>query len=145
MKTRSFLFLLASLQFADLCVADDRIVTIDQKARFLTAEQNGLLKLYRFADSTEITLNTTKATPEHLLPGQTVVFNTFGASTAVKIAASGTGCAPCSSNPLKLRNITVEIRVEGTDRVLYQDGKLWIEHLSATVGSRLKSSPVGAQ
>jgi hypothetical protein len=131
MNIRTIFCLLASLLFAGLCAADERIVTVDQKAKFLTAEQNGLLKLYRFADSTEITINGTKGNPDQLLPGQTVVFKTVGASTAVKIAASGIGRAPTASNPLKLHTITVEIRVDGTDRVLYQDGKLWIEHMSA--------------
>lgn len=131
MNARSLLFFLASLLFPVLCVAEERIVTIDSKAKFLTAEQNGILKLYRLGDSTEITLNGSKATLDQLLPGQTVSCKTFGAITALRIAASGIGSVAAASNPPKLHTITVQIRVDGTDRVLYQDGKLWIEHLAA--------------
>jgi hypothetical protein len=130
-NARSFLFLLCSLLFAHLSVADERIVTINPQAKFLTAEQNGLLRLYRAPDAADITINGVKSTLDQLLPGQTVVLKTVGACAAIKIAASGLGHASNSSSPLKLRSITVQIRVDGTDRVLYQDGKLWIEHLAA--------------
>jgi len=131
MTVRSFLFLLCSLLFAGLCAADERIVAINPQAKFLTAEQNGILKLYRTAEFTEITVNGVKSALDQLLPGQAISVKTLGASTAMKIAASGLGQASSSPSPLKLRSVTVQIRVDGTDRILYQDGKLWIEHLAA--------------
>jgi hypothetical protein len=131
MKARSLLFLLASLLFVGLCAAEERIVTIDAQTKYLTAEQNGVLKLYRFSDSTEITLNGKKAGVDQLLPGQTVACKTVGAVSALSITAAGLGRGATASTPLKLHTIIVEMRVDGSDRVLYQDGKLWIEHLAA--------------
>ena len=131
MNARRLLFLFASLLLAGLCAAEERIVTIDSQAKLLTAEENGILKLYRITEVTEITLNGLKVTLDQLLPGQTAAVKTFGAIDALRITASGIGRGPTASNPLKLHTISIHIRVDGTDRVLYQDGKLWIEHLAA--------------
>ncbi len=131
MNIHRVVFLLAMLLWAGACSGDDHIATIDPQAKYLTAEQSGVLKLYRVTDTTEITVNGAKATLQQLLPGQTIAVKLAGSLTAVKIAASGLANAPQSSRPLSLRSITVQMRVDGTDRVFYQDGKLWIEHMSA--------------
>jgi hypothetical protein len=125
------LVLFASLLLTNLCAGDDRIVAIDLQAKLLTTEQNGILRLYRLADATEITVNGAKATVQQLLPGQTVAVKTADALTAAKIAASGLGQATAPARSLALRSVTVQMRVDGSDRVLYQDGKLWIEHHDA--------------
>jgi hypothetical protein len=117
--------------FAGLCTADDRIVSVDPKTKLLTVEQGGQLKLYHAEDSTEVTLNGVKASFSELQPGHTVAVKAVGAVTALRLAASGLGHAPTSSSPLMLRSVAVQIRVDGSDRVLYSDGKLWIEHLAA--------------
>jgi len=113
------------------CMADDRIVAVDPQSKLLTVEQNGALKLCRVVDTTDITVNGVKATMPQLLPGQTVEMKLSGALTAVKIAASGLGNASNASRPGALRSVIVQMRVDGADCVLYQDGKLWIEHMSA--------------
>ena len=131
MNVPRILSLLAIFACAHLCLGDDRIATIDAQAKYLTVEQSGALKLYRVTDTTEITVNGAKATFQQLLPGQTVAVKLAGSVTALKIAASGLGSTANSARPLALHSVTVQMRVDGTDRVLYQDGKLWIEHMSA--------------
>ena len=129
MNARFWFLLIACLILANYCFAEERIVTIDPKTKLLTADQNGAIRLYRIADSAEITVNGAKASTQQLLPGLTIAVKT-DAITAVKIAASGIG-RPVATTPPALRSIIVQMRVDGTDRVLYKDGQLWIEHLSA--------------
>jgi hypothetical protein len=126
-----FLFLLATFVPAIAGLGDDRIVSVDQQAKFLTVEQNGALKLYRLTDTTDITVNGSKGSMQQLLPGQTIAVKLAGAVTATKVAASGLGSNASSARPLGLRAVTIQIRVDGSDRIFYQDGKLWIEHMSA--------------
>lgn len=126
-----FLILLAAFFSANTGRGDDRIVTVDQQAKFLTVEQNGLLKLYRLTDMTDISVNGSKGSIQQLLPGQTVAVKLAGSITATKVAASGLASNPGSARPLALRAVVVQMRVDGSDRVFYQDGKLWIEHMSA--------------
>jgi len=124
-----FLFMIFLLTAAGF--SDDRIVSVDQQTKLMTVEQGGLLKLYRLADTTDITVNGVKASVSQLLPGQTVAVKLAGAVTAVKVAASGLASNASSARPLALHSVTVQIRVDGSDRLFYQDGKLWIEHMSA--------------
>jgi len=131
MNRPGIISLLTIFASVSVCFSDDRISTVDAQAKYLTVEQNGALKLYRVMDTTDITVNGAKATLQQLLPGQTVAVKIAGSVTAVKITASGLGSTAASARPLALHSVTVQMRVDGTDRVLYQDGKLWIEHMSA--------------
>jgi hypothetical protein len=129
--TKRLFLLLVLLAIGTTCFADDHIVSVDPSSKVLSVEQDGMLKLYRVLDNTEITVNGAKAALPQLQPGQTVNIKAAGAINAVKIAASGMAGKSGSARPLTLRSVTVQIRVDGSDRVYYQDGKLWIEHMSA--------------
>ncbi|EDY20073.1 hypothetical protein CfE428DRAFT_2662 [Chthoniobacter flavus Ellin428] len=131
MNLRPVVFLFALFLLAGVGLGDDRIVSVDQQAKFMTVEQGGLLKLYRLTDTTDITVNGAKASIPQLLPGQTVAVKLAGSVTAVKVVASGLASNASSARPLALRTITIQMRVDGSDRLFYQDGKLWIEHMSA--------------
>jgi hypothetical protein len=125
------LLLLMTVILVSSGFADEHVVTIDPKTKLITTEQNGVLKLYRIADSTQITVNGAASTLGQLLPGQTVAVKASDSITATKIAASGLGRTSAPAQPLALRSVTVQARVDGTDRIFYSDGKLWIEHLDA--------------
>ena len=135
MRRVVFFLFLATFLSAVTGLGDDRIVTVDQQAKFLTVEQNGSLKLYRLTDTTDITVNGSKGSVQQLLPGQSVTVKLAGSITATKVAASGLASNPNSARPLALRTVTVQMRVDGSDRLFYQDGKLWIANLYANVFS----------
>jgi len=112
--------------------ADERLVSVYPEARLFTTGETSSLKLYRLAPKAEITVNGAAATLKELVPGQTVSVKTEGLLWSTKIAASGIGRAPAGNAPLPvLRSVTVQVRVDGSDRIFFDDGKLWVEHLTA--------------
>lgn len=112
-------------------VADDRLVSVDPTAKVITVESAGVLKLYRVADAAQVTVNGAPSTLPQLLPGQTVVIKSVEPITATKIAASGLARTSPAAQPLALRSVTVQVRIDGGDRIFYKDGNLWVEHMDA--------------
>jgi hypothetical protein len=122
-------FLLPLLLVVASSSADEKIVGIYPELKVITTAETSTVKLYRLAPNAQITVNGTAVTLKDLLVGQTVAVKTDGVLMATKVAASGLGRAPAANaKPPALRSVTVEVRVDGSDRIFYGDGKLWVEH-----------------
>jgi hypothetical protein len=122
--------------------ADDNIASVDATNSLITIDENGALKVYRVKDLTEVTLNGTKSSLEQLRPGLTVKLTLADTQTASRIVATrlATGSATRDKprpfferpdNAAATRQIRIKMRIDGTDRILYRDGQLWIEYVKA--------------
>lgn len=125
-----------------MVLAVDRVFSIDTAASLLVVDDDGKLKVYRVKPFTEITVNGAKGVLADLRPGMDVSLKLADSQTASTIAATGLVTAtadPPKSKPFyerdnaaaSIRQISIKARIDGTDKFIYRDGRLWIEHLKA--------------
>jgi hypothetical protein len=132
-----WIHLLAALAAFDLANADDKLVTVDATASTVTIEQRGTLRVIRTKPFTDVLINGAKGDLNQLRPGMMLNITLSDPQTASRITAKGVAIAPPAdpkkpvpfyNRPPPPKSIHIRLRVDGTDRLRYADGKFWIEH-----------------